>query len=229
MRTWKLMRFLLRLCIVLMIPIVLIVASVRLVTLPWYPVFEYNRADFPPDMYGMSAQERLSLARECIDFLNTPRGTFALEETRFFAGALAFTDREVSHMQDVKRVYDGLTAAAWLALAIVLLAGWLLARYDAPPQFWMSVSDGGLWTLLLLFVLGIVMVSGWGFFFTAMHDVFFKEGTWIFAHSDTLIRLFPMKFWQDAGLMVVILVASGAFLSILVGRVLAFYVRRDGV
>ncbi len=227
METWKLVRLLLRLCVIFMMPIILIVASVRLVTLPWYPILEYNRADFPPDIYGMPVQERLSLARTCVDFLNSPRGMFDLGETRFFDGALAFTAREVSHMQDVKRVYDGLTAGAWLALAIVLLAGWLLARYDAPVHFWMAISDGGLWTLLLLFVLGVVMVSGWGFFFTAMHDVFFEEGTWIFAYSDTLIRLFPMKFWQDAGLMVVILVASGAFLSILAGRVLAFYGQRD--
>jgi integral membrane protein (TIGR01906 family) len=172
--------------------------------------------------------ERLSLAHMCVNFLNSPRGTFALGDAKFFDGTPAFTVREISHMYDVKRVYDGLTAAAWVALAIVLLAGWLLARYDVAERFWMSISDGGLLTLLLLFILGIVMVSGWGVFFTAMHDVFFKEGTWIFANSDTLIRLFPMKFWQDAGLMVVIVVATGAFLSILVGRVLAFYVRREG-
>jgi integral membrane protein (TIGR01906 family) len=132
-------------------------------------------------------------------------------------------------MYDVKRVYDGLTAGAWLALAVLILAGWLLARQDSPSAFWTSISDGGLLTLLLLFGLGIVMISGWGFFFTAMHDLFFKEGTWIFAHSDTLIRLFPMKFWQDAGMMVVVVVASGAFLSILVGRVLAFYAHREWV
>ena len=30
----------------------------------------------------------------------------------------------------------------------------------------------------------------------------FKAGTWTFLYSDTLIRLFPERFWQDTFLVV---------------------------
>jgi uncharacterized membrane protein len=28
--------------------------------------------------------------------------------------------------------------------------------------------------------------------------LFFTGDSWLFLYSDTLIRLFPMRFWQDA-------------------------------
>jgi uncharacterized membrane protein len=34
--------------------------------------------------------------------------------------------------------------------------------------------------------------------FVGFHQVFFDAGTWTFAYSDTLIRLFPERFWQVA-------------------------------
>jgi uncharacterized membrane protein len=36
----------------------------------------------------------------------------------------------------------------------------------------------------------------------AFHNVFFEPGTWKFLFSDTLIRLFPQRFWQDLFLIV---------------------------
>jgi integral membrane protein (TIGR01906 family) len=34
--------------------------------------------------------------------------------------------------------------------------------------------------------------------FTAFHHLFFEGDTWLFYYSDSLIRLFPMRFWRDA-------------------------------
>jgi integral membrane protein (TIGR01906 family) len=47
------------------------------------------------------------------------------------------------------------------------------------------------------------MAISWGQFFTAFHRVFFEGNTWIFPRSDTLIRLFPNRFWVDIGATIV--------------------------
>ncbi|MCD6344052.1 MAG: hypothetical protein J7M17_00400, partial [Anaerolineae bacterium] len=61
--------------------------------------------------------------------------------------------------------------------------------------------------------------TSWDTFFVGLHGLFFTEGTWRFFYSDTLIRLFPVRFWQDAGPWVAGTVAVTAFILALVGRV----------
>lgn len=46
-------------------------------------------------------------------------------------------------------------------------------------------------------------------FFAAFHHLFFKGDSWIFLYSDTLIRLFPIRFWQDAFLLAALISLGG--------------------
>jgi integral membrane protein (TIGR01906 family) len=135
-------------------------------------------------------------------------------------GSLAFDERELDHMRDVKEVYNYLTLVAVLALAVGISAGVVLYRRGGAAAVWGTLSDGGLITLLGLGALGVLMLTSWDAFFTGFHALFFESGTWRFSYSDTLIRLFPQQFWQDAGILVVIVVALLAFVLALVGRVM---------
>jgi uncharacterized membrane protein len=47
--------------------------------------------------------------------------------------------------------------------------------------------------------------------FVAFHNVFFEAGTWQFLFSDTLIRLFPERFWRDTFIAVGVLSAAAGF------------------
>jgi integral membrane protein (TIGR01906 family) len=62
-------------------------------------------------------------------------------------------------------------------------------------------------------------VVAWDTFFTAFHQLFFAGGTWVFAYSDTLIRLFPEQFWFDAALTVGGLTLLGALALLLLSSV----------
>ncbi len=46
-------------------------------------------------------------------------------------------------------------------------------------------------------------------FFTLFHQVFFEGDSWLFLYSDTLIRLFPIRFWQDAVLAAAVISLGG--------------------
>ncbi|MGC9400413.1 MAG: TIGR01906 family membrane protein [Anaerolineae bacterium] len=206
--------------IVLAVPLVLIVLTVRLLTWPWFPAWEYRRPGFPEDVYGLQRADRLRLARACITFLNLPHDVKRLERLRLPNGEPAFTAEEVQHMSDVKRVYDGVTTVGLLALVVGFSAGWALYRRGEVAALWGGLSDGALLTLVLLVALGGVMLFSWDAFFTGFHRVFFEEGTWRFRYSDTLIRLFPMRFWRDAGLILAGAVSLSAFVLALMGRML---------
>ncbi len=214
------MRTLMRFLIVLAVPVVLIVAGIRAVTLPWFPTWEYARPGFPADPYGMPPTERLALAHTCIAFLNLPHDTALLAALRLPDGSPAFNARELSHMDDVKEVYDRVTTWAAFALVVAAAAAWALHLHGDHASIWGGLSNGGLLTLLLFLVLGLLMVLAWRSFFVGLHGVFFEGDSWLFEYFDTLIRLFPERFWQDAGLLIAGAVSAVAFALAFVGRVI---------
>ena len=40
-------------------------------------------------------------------------------------------------------------------------------------------------------------------------NLFFTGNSWLFYYSDTLIRLFPIRFWQDAFLLAAVVALGG--------------------
>ena len=46
-------------------------------------------------------------------------------------------------------------------------------------------------------------------FFVLFHSLFFEGNSWLFYFSDTLIRLFPIRFWQDALLWAAVIALGG--------------------
>jgi integral membrane protein (TIGR01906 family) len=209
------MRSFLRLLIVLAVPIVLTMTMVRLLTLPWYPAWQYGRPGFPPDPLGMPRAERVRLAQASIRYLNIPWHTDLLAELQFDDGTPAYEGRELEHMDDVKTVYNGLTFLALVMAAAALIAAWALrpgADVGGCRAVWTSLAQGATMTLALLVALGLWMLLAFDMFFDLFHGLFFEPGTWLFSYSDTLIRLFPLPFWQDAGLIV----AGGVSLASLI-------------
>ncbi|MDX9953336.1 MAG: DUF1461 domain-containing protein [Anaerolineae bacterium] len=219
------MRAFLRALIVLSTLIVLVMGAVRATTLPWFPRWAYGRAGFrragfPPESYGMAPAERLNLAEACITFLNLPHDRTLLSTLRLSDGSVAFNERELQHMDDVKIVYDRLTTWALLAAVLGLCAAWALHRRGEPAAIWGALSDGGLLTLVLLILLAGLMAVAWETFFVGLHGVFFQPDTWRFYYTDTLIRLFPEMLWQLAGTVVVVIIIVTAFVLALLGRII---------
>jgi integral membrane protein (TIGR01906 family) len=207
-----------RIWMILSLPVVLTMAVVRAVTMPWYPAWEYSRAGFPEDPYGMETPYRLRLARAAIRYLNRPRDDTSLSDLELPNGNPAFNERELSHMVDVKRVYDLLTVvAAVLLIATAIDVGYLAVRGEV-EEIGRGLQGAGILALSLIAALALWMLVGFNAFFTAFHRVFFEGGTWLFRASDTLIRLFPLRFWQDAGFLVAGGVSGLAIILLVVGH-----------
>ncbi len=56
----------------------------------------------------------------------------------------------------------------------------------------------------------------WPLFFTAFHHLLFPPGSWSFAGTDSLIRLFPEAFWVSYAEQLILGIA-GAILLLLLG------------
>ena len=198
------------------LPVLLLAINLRLVTGHWFVRWEYNRPAFPADPYGLSTDERIRLATTCQDYLASNAGISLLADLELADEEPAFNERELKHMEDVQSVYFGITVAGLISGLL-----WAAAGIASWVQGWMSdrisvaLFNGSLLTLALLGSLGGFMIVSWGEFFTAFHRVFFAGDTWIFPNTDTLIRLFPIRFWIDiatvlVSLLVIEMIALGS-------------------
>ncbi len=209
----------------LAVPVALIGLSVRVVLLPFFPQLEYHTPGFPPDDYGFTTQERIHWAGYAWNYLVNSSDVSYLGDLKFPDGKPLFNERELSHMHDVKRVITGTFRAWYISLAILGLVGVWAWQTGQWRSFRLGLSRGGWITIGLSGLIGTIVLVGmlmdpnvfWSFF-AWFHSLFFTGDSWLFAYSDTLIRLFPIRFWEDTFLAAAIIVLAG-------GLALAFGLR----
>jgi integral membrane protein (TIGR01906 family) len=181
---------------------------------------------FPADEYGMTHEERLHWAPYAVDYLVNDADISYLGDLKFEDGSALYNERELSHMQDVKNVVQGALRTWYISLAFLLLLSVFAWRAGWQAELLSGLRRGGWWMIgLAIAIAGIVGVGilvnpdvFWEFF-SLFHEIFFTGDSWLFYFSDTLIRLFPMRFWEDAFL-------AAAFIALGGGLGLAFGLKR---
>jgi integral membrane protein (TIGR01906 family) len=112
-------------------------------------------------------------------------------------------------MLDVKEVLQSALVVWYISLAgIFLLGGW--AYWGGWMQaFKKGLSRGGWITTGIIAVILVAVLVAFSVFFVFFHQIFFESGTWVFRFSDTLIRLFPQRFWRDIFIVIGLLSLAG--------------------
>ena len=194
----------------LLIPIFLLGLGLRILLTPLFYNVEYRLPWFPPDTYGFSMQDRLHWTPYAINYLLNDADISYLGDLTFEGGDPLYNERELSHMHDVKAVTKG-ALRVWY-VSVVILAG--LGTWAWYGKWWQAYRQGlrrGGWLLIgLVVVIGLFGAVAFWQLFTLFHALFFEGDTWLFNYSDTLIRLFPIRFWQDVFLWAGVISVGGA-------------------
>ena len=106
--------------VAILIPLALILTSVRLLLTPAFVQLEYRTPNFPPDPYGFTQEDRLFWSMIALDYLLNDEGIGFLEELQFEDGTPVYNARELKHMVDVKNVL-GSVLIVWYASVIFCL------------------------------------------------------------------------------------------------------------
>lgn len=199
--------------IALLLPFVVLMTAVRILITPGFARIEYKLPGFPEDKFGFMMEERVNWSAPPIKYLVNSEDISYLSELNFENGSPIYNERELSHMEDVKALVQ-IMIKAWLAsialiLFIVILMDNLKARQGLREAFYW----GGWFSIMLVAAMLLFVAINFNQLFTWFHYAFFEGDTWLFSESDTLIRLFPLRFWQDAFIFV------GSF-TIIVGIIL---------
>ena len=202
--------------VTLLTPIALLGLGLRLLLSPFFLQIEYNMPYFPADDYGFTKQDRLHWAPYAVDYLVNRADISYLGDLKFDDESPLYNERELTHMQDVKRVTQNALQLWDISLVTLLLLGLWAWRGDWMPAYTRGFWRGGWLMVGLSLSIGAIVVVGiavnpdvfWEFF-TLFHKLFFTGDSWLFYYSDTLIRLFPIRFWQDAFLLAAVIALGG--------------------
>lgn len=200
----------------LLTPLALIGLALRILLTPIFYTIEYNLPYFPQDEYGFTKADRLKWAPYAVNYLVNNEDISYLGNLKFDDDFPLFNERELSHMQDVKHVTQNSLRVWYITLSILFLLFILFYKLNWLREYYLALSQGG-WLMITL-ALSLVFVAGAGIllnpdifwaFFSGFHALFFEGDSWLFYYSDTLIRLFPIRFWQDAVIAIAVIALGG--------------------
>jgi len=183
--------------VIILVPLVLILTSVRLLLTDQYVTIEYHLPGFPDDQYGLTQEQRLEYAPLAMDYLLNDEGISFLGDQRFPDGTPLYNERELSHMADVKALTQVILKVWLLATALLVAIAAAAWRFKWWDEFRVWLGRGGKVTVILILVLLVFIAVSFDALFVEFHHIFFQGDSWLFLYTDTLIRLFPMRFWQD--------------------------------
>jgi integral membrane protein (TIGR01906 family) len=172
--------------------------------------------------------ERLALALTAVAYLESwqpvEEAIWSLAEQRQpHTGAPLYTERELGHLMDVKHLTDWVR---WLALltGTAVSSGllFLLARPHTRRLGYLALGQGGLLTVMLLSGIAALVLFGWPIFFYQFHGLLFASGSWSFAPTDSLMRLYPERFFFDVGVVMSVGAWLWGLLTAVIGYLLAW-------
>ena len=209
-----------RIVLQVLIPVILVLTSVRMLMTDSFVRFNYAIPGFPEDRYGFTEEDRLHHAPIALEYLRNDAGVEFLGDQRFEDGSPVYNTRELGHMEDVKEVTRAALNVWRIGLLVAGLLSVVLWRVAGSQFLWETWQGGAKLTAIIMLVLLVGLIAAFSVLFVGFHQVFFDPDTWTFLFSDTLIRLFPQRFWEVAFGTVAVATLLQAGLVFLITRIL---------
>ena len=193
--------------IAIFMPFVITMFSVRILLTPAFLSLEYRTPGFPDDPHGFSKKDRITRGRPIMTYLTNQSSS--LNTLEFIPGLPVFNNRELVHLQDVKNIIQSLLQMWYISVAILSLLALLSWQMNLLQIFLRGIAYGGWLTAGIILFIAFCSLIIFDQLFSLFHELLFTKDSWLFHETDTLIRLFPLRFWQDC----VLYVASLSFLT----------------
>jgi integral membrane protein (TIGR01906 family) len=194
-------------------PVALVATGFRVLAHEWFVAYEYDRDGFPADRYGLTREQRQTLALVGLESIRPgSAGIVLLREAELPDGTPAFDRRELAHMNDVRGLFG-----AVLRFQLVFAVGIAVLALSLARTRWRLTVPGGLLggalgTIAVAVAAVPLILVGFDRFFVGFHEVLFDGSSWRFSSTDTLLRLYPERFWEDTSRLVAVITVAQAML-----------------
>ncbi len=203
----------------LSVPTVILGLCFRLLLTPQFIHFEYSLPILPTDTYGFTGNERTYWSSFALNYLLNKKEIKFLNKLRFENGEQVFDDRERLQMLYLKAFTGKLLNTWFLALLFLPVMGFFAWISNWLREYWSGLARGGWLSAGIGIALLIPTLLFFNAFFTIVNELLFEGDSWVFTSQDTITRLFPLRFWQDAFLFTALAaLIGGLILSIGINR-----------
>ncbi|MGI6574378.1 MAG: TIGR01906 family membrane protein [bacterium] len=150
---------------------------------------------------GMTEAELLRVTGEMLAYLKGARDDLAIEATINGEKVPFFSQREIAHMVDVRRLFaTGFlvrNVAGWL-LAVLFGLSIILCNGSWREGLIISLNRSALLALLLLLLTALIISTDFAFWFDQFHFLSFDNDLWLLDPlQHNLIKLVPQTFFQN--------------------------------
>ena len=178
------------------------------------------------DITGITGPDLVQAGAELRQYFNSLREPLLVRTRIFGVDQELFNQREVLHMADVKRliwlVY-GVAAATGGYLLLMTLAGLAWKPQKHAPILAKLYLSGGVLTLGLLVLIGLLSLGGFDRLFLKFHQISFSNDLWqLNQNTDYLLMMFPQPFWFYATVWVATFTVAGALVAMIISGAYLF-------
>lgn len=139
---------------------------------------------------------------------------------------LMFNDKEISHMVDVRKIFDDLSILRYILLATLFLGtGFLYRKKRGNIHFYRIMTANGIFTVFVFLMLLIMVTTDFTKYFIKFHQIFFSNDLWILdPATDRLIQMLPESFFSD---ITVNIVSAYGIISVIIGVIGIYLLKKD--
>ncbi len=155
---------------------------------------------------GIDGEELKKAAGELIDYFNGTKESPQIQVTKDGEQIDLFTPREITHLRDVKGIFQFFYLVLWITLAYVviyLITGFILRKRAFLRPMMKGLLCGGALTLALVAFVGIWALIDFDSLFLRFHLSSFSNDFWQLPSSSYLLKMFPEGFFSDVALLLV--------------------------
>jgi integral membrane protein (TIGR01906 family) len=127
---------------------------------------------------------------------------------------LNYTSSEKSHLEDVKKVMNGVDYLFYLSLLVVTF---IITIHKKKKEIIKKLFYyGGISSLIFFGITMLFSLISFNSMFTYFHKIFFPQGNWLFPIDSLLIQTFPIQFFVSISLkiMVISIVIAAGMITI---------------
>ena len=124
-------------------------------------------------------------------------------------------------MADVRALFVPIQRGGLVVVLAIAVLAVALARTRLRTAVPRGLLAGALATLVVAVLLVPVILLGFDGFFTRFHEMFFEGDSWRFSSTDTLIRIYPERFWEDVSQLAATITVVQAIVLAPAGMVVA--------
>ena len=163
---------------------------------------------------GLDQAQLAAVSDAFINYLRDPAAKLDVEVTIGGVRRPLFNAKEIHHMDDVQKLFKLVGDTRLVAGAVLLILPLValgMAGAGILPRLGTLLTVGGVLTVALLALAGLLSLVDFTEAFIKFHQLAFSNDDWMLdPRTDYLIMLYPEGFWLDATLRIAMLSAIEA-------------------